>query len=197
MSKKYTLIVGDRYSLSNETDNDAMTDYFPGIWGIKSKKQALKYAKELIDYGDTITVIDYNNVRYHAAANDCIKELGLKQPLFSVVKTPTSTGATNGKPKTLSDLKRYLSPTKMVNIINYDSDGAIRNQRDAVVILNQTNSVVFSKTTPSMDSPKSWLEYGKASDWTFDNNGATNHCLWSDRIGGGKYVPSTRINYLD
>lgn len=46
--KNFTLIVGHSFSLSNETNADVMTDYFPGIWGIKTQKSAMKYAKECL-----------------------------------------------------------------------------------------------------------------------------------------------------
>jgi hypothetical protein len=85
--KHFTLIVGHGYSLSNDTDSDSMTDYFPGIWGIPTQKRALEYAKKTLEEGHSITVTDYNNKNYHKVANKFIKALGLSQPLFDETLT--------------------------------------------------------------------------------------------------------------
>ena len=82
MNKHYFLIVGHLFSLSNDTDADIMTDYSPGIWAIKTQKAILRFAKDILARGDTITVTDYDNPKYHRLANKFIKELGLVQPLF-------------------------------------------------------------------------------------------------------------------
>jgi hypothetical protein len=191
--RHWSLIVhGNNYSLSNNTDSDPMTDYSPGMWGIKTQKQALKWAREILADGDSITVTDYDNPRYHAVANKFIKELGLNQPLFTELATPKQDGVvTNGKPDSLNSLKKYLTVGRKVHVVNYDSDGNQRNERDSEVLKNQTNSVVFSKfigtTTPS------WLDYGKPTDWTFSDSSALQWVLWS----GEGYKKSTEIFYQD
>jgi hypothetical protein len=63
--KHYSLIVGHDFSLSNDTDSDAQSDYSPGIWAISSQKATLRFAKEILAEGDTIMVTDYDNPNYH------------------------------------------------------------------------------------------------------------------------------------
>ena len=189
--RKYNLIVGDRFSLSNETDCHVQSDYFPGIWAIKTKKSAMKFAKQIIAEGDEITrVTDYDNPTYHAVANEFIQELGIKQPLFAEPKALKSNVVTNSKPNNLSQLKKYYSVGVIADVINYDADGEIRNQRRTSVLKTQTNAIVFEKTLGS--KTPSWLDVGKASDWTFENRGATKHYINKE----GKYIPSTRIEYV-
>ncbi len=188
--KHYSLIVQDRFSLANETDSDIQSDYSPGIWAIKTQKSALRFSKEILSEGGTITVTDYNNPNYHALANWFIKELGLDQPLFIEPVALVQKPVTNGKPQNLSQLKKYLTVGKVIGVVNFDSIGEMRNNRDTSVLAVQTNSAILEKTLGS--GIKSWLDLGKASDWSFDNDGATKNYL--DRDG---FVPSTRIIYRD
>lgn len=190
MNKQYTLIVGHNFSLSNETDADIMSDYNPGIWAIKTQKMALKYAHKLLEDGDTIKVTDYNNPAYHALANKFIKELGIDQPLFDEPSTlrPILSVPTNGKPATLGALKKYLAPGLKIHLKNYQEDGTIRNERDTEIKRVQTNAIVVMKEGGTADS---FLEFGNAKDWTFDNEGANKNFISHE----GKYVLSIRIEY--
>lgn len=189
--KNYTLIVGERFSLSNETDSDVMTDYSPGIWAIKTQKSAMDFAKRLIAGGDEITrVTDYDNPKYHALANKFIKELGIKQPLFAEPDTTISSIVTKtGVPTNLSQLKKFLTPGKKVHMKNFFGEEV--RERDTSVMLVQSNSFVVEKTLGS--GMKSWCDFGKASEWSFDNFGATH--LYLDR--DGKFLPQTRIEYME
>lgn len=108
MNKQYTLTVGHSFSLANETDSNPQSDYSPGIWGLKTQKSAMKYAKQILEEGNQIRVTDYDNAKYHSLANMFIKELGLNQPLFVEPKALESEIVTNGKPSNLSQLKKYL-----------------------------------------------------------------------------------------
>lgn len=184
--RKYTLIVNgpSSFSLSNETDADVMTDYFPGIWGITTQKNVLKYAKEYLANGDEIRVTDYDNPKYHAIANKFITELGLKQPLFQELSpAPTST-VTNGKPSTLGSLKKFLQVGTKIKIVSTTYPD---RTRDTEVIQTKNESVVTRKGTG-----QSHLYFDKAMNWGFDNSGATYYSLDRD----GKWSPSFKIEYL-
>lgn len=185
--KNHTLIVGHDFSIANETDRDVYTDYFPGIWAISSQKQALNFARKILAEGDEITVTDYDQPKYHTLANKFIKALGLKQALYPEPKSPEQKPVTNGKPANLAELKRYLVTGRKVKIINYGDTGKAIGERDTSVIGTQTNAVIFDK-----NGGKSWLEYGKAESWTFDEQGATNYA-----ISAGEYRPLLRIAYND
>lgn len=185
--KKYTLIVGHGFSISNDTDWDSQSDYHPGIWGIKTQKMALKYAKEIVERGDELTVDDYNEPRHHALANKFIKELGIKQELF-VEPAPVEQGAvTNGRPATLGALKKHLVPGMKVRIKNFNGAGEEIGSRETFVKRVQETSMVLDKNT--MDS---WLEFGKAGDWAFDNKGASRYGIDRD----GKRNILVRIEYI-
>ena len=56
--KKYSLchFGGNRFALTNETDRDVYTDYFPGIWGIETQKRAVQYTKELLADGHKVVL---------------------------------------------------------------------------------------------------------------------------------------------
>lgn len=181
--KNYTLIVGHGFSISNETDYDVQSDYFPGIWGIKTQKKTLEYAKRLISEGNVIRVTDYDNPAYHSLANWFIKSLGLDQTLFTEPEAITQARITNGSPSSLSELKRYLSPGKKIRISNYTA----KNERETFVKRCQTSSVVVDKL-----GSDSWLELGKASEWQFTNEAATHFFI--DREG--KQSPATTITYI-
>jgi hypothetical protein len=187
--KNYTLIVGGHYSLSNDTDADIQSDYSPGIWAIKSQKEIIRYAREILANGDKITVSDYKNARYHSIANKIIKELGIDQPLFKEPEAAPQSVVSNDKPASLAALKKYLVIGRKVHVINYDGEGKRRNEQDTSVMDVQNNSVIFEKTLGV--GVKSWLEYGKAEGWTFDDNGATLYFISKD----GKVMPCTRIEY--
>lgn len=193
--KHHKLIVGSRFSLANETDWDPMTDYSPGIWAIESQKTALMYAKQFLAAGDTITVDCYNDPNYFALSNKFIKELGLKQELFKEVAPQSSAPVTNGKPKNLSQLKKYLTVGKLITISNYranEKNELVETSRPTSVLAVQTNSIIVEKTLGS--GIKSWLDIGKASDWTFTNEYALKSYLSKYAQG---YEPSTKIIYQD
>jgi hypothetical protein len=185
--KKHTLIVGHDFSISNDTDRDVYTDYFPGIWAISSQKQTLEYARKLLTEGNEISVTDYDQPKYHALANKFIKALGLKQPLYPEPKPLQQMLVANGKPASLAQLKRYLIVGRKLRVINYDSAGKRIGERDTSVIGTQTGAVIVER-----NGGKSWMEYGKAEGLTFDEHGATCHIL--DNNG---YRPSVRIEYKD
>ena len=185
---KYTLIVGHDFCLSNETDADVQSDYFPGIWAIKTQKSALKFARQILEEGNEIRVSDYDNPKYHALANQFIKELGLKQYLFKEVEALKQEQVTNGKPSTLGALKKYLVTGTKVKIQWFDNEGKITNERETFVKRTQTNAWVFDK-----NGSDSWLEHGKASEWVFSNDGATLHYI--DRDGTTK--PSVKLIYIN
>jgi len=65
----YTFVVSSHLALVDETHADPQTDYSPGYWGLKTEKEALKIARELMARGDKIVVSDYNRPRYHAKSN--------------------------------------------------------------------------------------------------------------------------------
>lgn len=190
MNKQYTLIVGHGFSLANNTDSDPQSDYSPGIWSIKTQKSALYFAKKLLAEGDKIQVTDYDNPAYHSLANMFIKELGLDQPLFAEPQALKSGIVTNGKPTNLSQLKKYLTLAAITGekliIRHMNLDGTLKAERYTFAKKVQTTSVVFDKA-----GGNSWMELGKASDWTFSNESATYHYV--DREGN--VVPSIKIVY--
>lgn len=169
--KTYSLIVQNDYCLSNETDSNIQTDYFPGIWGIKTQKSALKFAKEILAEGDIIKVSCYDNPKYYAIANEFIKALGLNQKLFPEVARPVQGTVTNGKPSNLAQLKKYLTVGKVIHTKNYY--GQEVKEKDTTVLGVQTNSFIFEKTLGS--GIKSWFEIGKANDWIFTNESAQKY----------------------
>lgn len=169
--KKYSLIVQNDYSLSNDTDSNIQTDYFPGIWAIKTQKQALYFAKQILDEGDTIQVTCYDNPKYYAIANEFIKELGLDQKLFPEVAKPIQGTVTNGKPSNLSQLKKYMTVGKVIHTKNYY--GSEVKEKDTAILGVQTNSFIFEKELGK--GQKSWFEIGKASDWIFANESAQKY----------------------
>ena len=185
--KKHKLIVGHDFSISNETDYDPTSDYFPGIWAIKSQRQALDFARKILAEGDEISVTDYDRPQYHALANRFIKALGLNQKLYPEPKPLERKTVTNGKPAGLAQLKRYLVAGRKLKLINYDGAGKTIGERDTSVIGTQTNAVIVER-----NGGKSWLEYGRADGWTFDEHGATSH-IHSE----GEYRPLLRIVYRD
>lgn len=188
MNKEYTLIVQDRCSLSNETDAHPQSDYSPGIWSIKTQKSTLKFARQILGYGDKITrVTIYENPNYAAKANYLITELGLDFPLFQEPEVIKQEAVTNGKPSTLGALKRYLAEGTKIKICNFDSEGTVRNERETFVKKVQSNNIVLDK-----NGGNSWLEFGKASEWNFTNETANHYWIGSD----GKRTLSTRITYI-
>jgi len=186
MSKHYKLIVGHDFSLSNETDCDIQSDYFPGMWGLKTQKSALKYAKQEIAEGNTISVTDYDNPNYHALANWFIKELGLSQELFKEPEAIISK-VTGTAPRKLSDLKRYLEVGKKIKIANYRNGERV--ERDSVVLSMQSNAFTVQKG--GTQDVKSWVEYGKASEWGFTDTEATKYYINRE----GKNEATTTIIY--
>lgn len=189
MNKQYSLIVGHGFSLSNDTDSDPMTDYSPGIWGIKTQKSALKYAAQYLAEGNDIRVTCYDNPRYFGLANQFIRDLGLKQPLFEEIAALPASVVTNGKPSTLGALKKYLQVGTKIRIVNYDSGtGAVIGTRDTFVKQVKTASVVNDK-----NGGNSHLDFGKASDWSFDNEGANLHWITSD----AKRILCLRVEYIN
>jgi len=184
--RQYTLIIsGDSsFSLVNETDKDVMTDYFPGIWALSTQKSVLKYAKQYIDNGDEVTVSDYDNAKHHVLANKFIKELGINQPLFPEVDMTIKSVVTNGKPATLGALKKFLTVGKKVRIENSQFPD---RSRDTEVTLNNTTSFATKKGTG-----QSWSYWNKATDWGFDNDGATSYFFDSRE---GKMIPSYKVIY--
>lgn len=94
--------------------------------------------------------------------------------------------------KTLTDLKRYLAtPSATVTMTNYElpaSDGwralTPHNTNPRTVAKLQTNSVaLFDDTTKS---GKCWMDFGKASQWTFDGDTAiktSEYCRLTYRMG--------------
>lgn len=183
--KQYILIVQDRYSLSNETDSNPMTDYNPGIWSIKTQKSALEFSRRLLAEGNEIKVTCYDNPRYYSLANKFIKTLGLKQELFPEPKEVEKKEITEDVPKNLSQLKKYLVPEKKI-IIKRFSDGKTI-ERQTWVKRVQSNAVVVEK-----NGGDSWIEYGKADSWIFDNAGADYAPLNSD----GNRLAYFRIEYI-
>ena len=134
----------------------------------------MKYAKELLADGDTITVDDYNNPQYHTLANKFIKELGLSQKLYEEPKAlDVQTCVTNDKPSNLSQLKKFLTVGMKVHVRNYY--GETMNEKDTTVLAVQTNQIVFEKTLGS--GIKSWFDLGKASEWIFTNNTAQKYYI--------------------
>jgi len=182
--KKYKVIVGHGLSIANETDCDIMTDYNPGIWGISSQKKTLQYAREYIAGGNEVTVTCYNQPQYFELANKFITELGLKQELFKVIEKLTGGVVTNGKPATLGALKRYLTVGTKIKIVNMENPD---RTRETEVVEAKIESVVTKK-----GEGRSHLYYGKATDWTFDNTGATYNTLTRE----GVYIPCFTIEYL-
>lgn len=186
-TKLYHFIVsGSTFSLSNETDADPMSDYSPGIWSIKTYKKAIEYAKRYLAEGHTIVVTAYNE-REHETANKAIQDLGLNQELFKIPDTLPVSQVDNGKPKTLAELKRYLILGKKIRIIS-GMELEQPQSRETEILKVQSNAIVSRKGTDG----KTWLEFGQAKQWIFDNQGATIHYL-----SQGVYKPSVRIEYLD
>ncbi len=183
--KHYKLIVQDRYSLSNETDSDIMSDYSPGIWAIKTQKSALKFAKEILAEGNTIEVTDYDNPRYHSLANWFIKELGLSQPLFNELVSPMS-DVTNDKPRNLSAFKKYLTVGMKLRIINHRTEGDTERMAE-VLSVGVSN---FTLTKSETSRLPSWSQFDKASDWSFHND-----CAIRYYVVEGNYQKSTSYFY--
>lgn len=192
MNKKYQLVIQgeNSFSLSNETDSDIYTDYFPGIWGIKTQKNALKYSKQELAEGNEVTVNCYNNAKHFKLANEFIKELGLKQELFKEVADLEKGVVTNGKPSTLGALKSYLKVGTKVHIKNYNSEGQVIKERDTEVTSSNTTSITTYKIG---EEGKSWIYWDKANTWSFTNEGATHNYQNSD----GKWEKSFTIEYLN
>lgn len=220
--KHYTVIVGSGargWSISNDTDWDPMTDYSPGMWAC-SRKSVMKWAKEYIDEGHTVRVTTYDNPNYAKWGNEAIAELGLTQEPFKMPEAVPESRVTNGRPSNLSQLKKYAQvgvPLRIKNrylpggtceahiqkgyLSNSDeckcqkpldyTNGQWTNERETEVARVQTNSITTWKYEPG--STESWLEWGKASNWTFDNDGATLHYTDRDTFAP---VPSVRIEYL-
>lgn len=187
MSKKYSLIISgnNSFSLSNDTDSDAVTDYFPGIWALKTQKSALRFAKQILAEGNEIRVTNYDNPKYHPLANKFIKELGLSQVLFTEPKAVKQGVVTNGMPSTLGALKKFLTVGSKIRFVNFKNPD--RSRETEVVEIHNNNFV-----TRKGEAGKSWMEFGKASDWSFDNLGATTHFINCE----GQVVPSIRIEYM-
>lgn len=183
----YTLIVGHSFSLCDETNGDPMTDYFPGIWAIKSRKSALKFAQACLDRGDTVTVSDYDNPAYHESANYCIKALGLSQPLFTLPAALPKPVVTSDKPATLAAFKKFLTPGLKITVDWLNSDGTVKSSRETFVKRVQTNSAVLDK-----NGSDSWLDFGKAGDWVFTNTDAT---LFHMGHTDGVRYPVVRVIY--
>lgn len=186
---------GSHFSLSNDTDSDPQSDYNPGIWAIKTQKRALKYSQDILNDGDEITVETYKNPRNYPLANKFIKALGLKQPLFEELSTlrPIESVPTGDKPQNLSQLKKYLSVGRKIHIKNMRNGEWVG--RDTVVLRTTTKDVVLEKydlRIAEKTGTPSWLYMGNASDWSFDNEGATKWFL--DREGWAK---SSRIEYIN
>lgn len=57
MQKEYVLhhLGGNRFALSNETDRDPYTDYFPGYWDINTQRDAIRLCREVLQQGHEIT----------------------------------------------------------------------------------------------------------------------------------------------
>ena len=191
--KKFTLIISGpgSFSLSNDTDSDPMTDYSPGIWGIKSQKRAVEYALRYKNEGHDITVTCYDNPEHFALGNKLIHSIGLSQPLFKVVPPPPATvNAGNLKVGNLSALKRHLVPGMKVMVTRY-LDHSRSETRETSVISCKGDNLILEKTLGS--GIKSYVYFGKATDWTFDRTGATHHYLGRGTEG---YIPTMRIDYL-
>jgi hypothetical protein len=184
--KKHTLIVGNDFSIANETDRDVYVDYFPGIWAIPTQKETLRFAREILARGDSITVSDYNNPQYHRVANKFIKALGLKQKLFPESAALERKTVTSGKPTNLSELKRYLVVGQKVKIIFYRSDGSEISRNEATTLRTQGDLMVVDSY-----GTNTWWEYRSTDRWTFDNIGTTQYIVDND----GKYIPISRIEY--
>lgn len=196
--KDYSLIVsGDNsFSLICDADQDGMTDYFPGIWCLKTQKSALMFARKELERGNTVEVRNYDNPSNYALSNKLIKALGTGQTLFAETAAPVSALVIKaGIPSNLSQLKKFLVVGKKIKISNFrydDSKTLMPMTRDTVVIKVQTNAVVLAKTgTEVIGASPSWLDLGKATDWAFDNFGATKCYIDRD----GKLIPSSKIEY--
>jgi hypothetical protein len=92
----------------------------------------------------------------------------------------------NGRPSNLAQLKRHLAVGREITVVMFDSNGAEIKRRDTAVKSQQANSVIVDR-----DGGNSWLEFGKADGWTYDDNGATRHFIGRD----GNYYPSIRVEY--
>lgn len=72
---------------------------------------------------------------------------------------------------TLADFKRYLTTpgatVRLVSVNGHPAALAVSGWRTVAKL--QTNAVAFNSATVS---GKSWLEFGKASDWRFSGNRA-------------------------
>lgn len=181
---QYKLIVGDCYSLSDETNSDSMTDYFPGIWAVKSQKSILDFAKRYLAKGYSISVTCYNNPNYMGVANKMIKELGLKQELFPEPKAEPVVDC-GSSPSNLNQLKKFLVVGKKIKIVRYRDGG--NESRETFIKKTQSNSVVVDA-----DGRNSWIEFNKSINWSFDKDGATYS--WLDSKGKR---PLFRIEYIN
>jgi hypothetical protein len=90
--------------------------------------------------------------------------------------------------KTLADFKRYLAtPDARLELIELSYNGIDKPVKDRgfrAVAKLQTNSVALA--TPTNKSGKSWLDFGKASEWTF--NEANKSAIYESR--------GTKLTYL-
>lgn len=92
--------------------------------------------------------------------------------------------------KTLAELKRHLAtPNATLQMIEYASciqgewiEKTPHNSNPRKVAILQTNAVALKDDTKEWG--KSWLWFGKASEWSFNGNQATN------------LTPYTKIVYL-
>lgn len=192
MNKNYKLIVQHDFSLANETDADIHSDYSPGIWAISSQSRILKYAKELLAKGDSIKVSCYDNPEYYALSNKFIKELGLAQELFSEIAAVPASKVTNGKPFNLSQLKKLLQVGIKIRVKSRpDAHGVLTQERETVVTKVQGNAITTEKAGGA-----SWIYWGNASEWSFDNEGATHWFIGRYDELKGKQTIDMRIDYL-
>lgn len=183
--KHHTLIVsGDRYSLSNDTDSDPMSDYSPGIWAVKSQKSIIEFAKRYLERGDEIKVTCYDNPNHMGIANKMIKELGLKQELFPEQKAEPVVNC-GSSPSNLNQLKKLLVIGKKIRIVRFRDDG--EESRETFIKKVQSNNVVVDKS-----GSNSWIEFDKSINWSFNKDGATYYWLNKD----GKR-PVFRIEYIN
>ena len=169
--KNYSLCIfgPSRFALSNDTDSDPYTDYNPGIWGITSQKSVLKMAAELIAEGNNVRVMTLSSDHMNNLANDFIKKLGINQPLLEVLPSiPANSVSKVGVPNSLASLRRAMIIGRVIRVINYDNDGAVIGARNTSVAGGNTSGMTVLK-----GDRNSWIYWGRASDWSFDDNGAT------------------------
>lgn len=100
------------------------------------------------------------------------------------MKQPT---ITKNVPRNLSQFKKFLTPDTKIRVKNINVEGEVTKERETFIKRTQSNAVITDR-----DGRDCWMDFGKASEWLFDNEGATQHVTQKD----GEPTPILRVEYI-